>query len=631
MTGNSTIESSLGDSWWGIAFLFVLFCWFFAGSVGYGAWLRRRLLPEDTTLTRLSDAFLFASLLLWAAATALSAAGLLALLPGWAWWLVFLPGVVAGRRLFLDLLRALGERRVFAAVVVLIFLVRGLTAAVPAQHGDPLLYHLLGPRLWREAGGFTMHPDLPNALLASSWEILYVWPQLFWASSRPLFGLVEAHIFSQWLHLFLAWGGSALVVMRLFEREVRPRWLPLVGLAALFVAGVQWTAALAKNDAGIAFWVLGAVAFFADGFRKEKAWPFLLSGAFAGLALSGKVTALLSLAPLLGALFLAAKPWRCWPLTAKGALAWTGGLLAGAAPVYLRNYVLSGNPFFPLFPKLFPSPWLSRSWEAHFAQVHPSSPLEALPRLWQRLPELWRENPFVLLAALFLAIIAVRLALKRQKPDAGDVPALLVGAVAAYAVFVVTQAKEIELRYLGASLELLAAGGVFAALRWSSGLPTGRLQAGVATLVAIALLASSKLPLHVLHKMWKSPLGVEALSTHSAGEAKAWLRANAGDSFTVVAGDNEMYYLTPLRAAVLTERPDLDAATHEAGNLASYLSAVCGLTKARFLLDARPTGPHGLEARFGAAALAPAKVFSAQGAHVYELGRLEQRCSSSPQ
>lgn len=631
MTGNSAIESSLADSWWGIAFLFLLFCGFLAGSLGYGAWLRRRLFPGSTALAHLSDSFLLASLLLWASASALSAAGLLALLPGWAWLALFLPGLYLGRPVFLDLLRALGERRVFAAAAVVIFLVRGLTAAVPAQHGDPLLYHLLGPRLWREAGGFTMHPDLPNALLASSWEILYVWPQLFWASARPLFGLVEAQLFSQWLHLFLAWGGSALLVMRLFEREVRSRWLPLVGLAALFVAGVQWTAALAKNDAGIAFWTLGAAVYFSDGFRKERFSSFLLSGIFAGLALSGKVTALLSLAPLLGALLLAAKPWRNFSLSMRGALLWAGGLLLGAAPVYARNYLLSGNPFFPLFPGLFPSPWLSRSWEAHFAQVHPSSPLEALPRLWLRVPELWRESPFVVLAALFLAIAALRFVLRKPKADCGEIPALLAGALAAYAIFVVMQAKEIELRYLGASLELLAAGGVFAALRWSAGLPTGRLQAGVATLVAIALFASSKLPLHVLHKVWKSPIGVEALRTHSAGEAKAWLRANARDSFTVVAGDNEMYYLTPLRAAVLTERPDLDAATHDVKELKEFLGAICGLTQAKFLLDARPTGPHGLEAKFGKEAFAKAMVFSAQGANVYELGRLDQRCSSSAQ
>lgn len=615
------IESSLADSWWGTGFLFLLFCWFLLGTLGYGAWLRHRLFPAETALVRVSDAFLFGSLLLWAVATALASAHLLKLFPGWVWALAFLPGVALFRATALDFLRAAGERRVFVAAGLLIFLVRVLTAAVPAQHGDPLLYHLLGPRLWREAGGFVMHSNLPNALLASSWEILYLWPQLFWFSAKPFFGLVEAQLFSQWLHLIMAWGGSALLVMRLFEREVKPKWLPLIGLAALFVSGVQWTAALAKNDAGIAFWVLGSVVFFADGFRKRSPLCFALSGIFAGLALSGKVTALLSLAPLLGFLLLAEKPWQRWRLTFIGAAAWALGLLAGALPVYVRNYVLSGNPFFPLFPKVFPSPWLSRSWEAHFSQVHPSSPLEALPRLWLRAPELWRENPFILLAVGYLAWTVFRLAVRGARPAAGVVPALCAGALAAYCIFAVTQAPEIELRYLGASLMVLAAGGVFAILRASQHLPTGKLQAGAAVLIAVALFAASKLPLHVLHKIWRSPLGVAMVQTHSAGEAKAWLRQNAQGAFSVVAADNETYYLTPIPVAVLTERPDLDAATHGEKDFGKFIAAICARSGARFLLDARPLDPNGVEAKFGAELLLPARVFSAQGANVYDLSR----------
>lgn len=630
MDGNTLPESSLADSWPGIAFLFLLFCWFLVGTLGYGAWLRRRLFEGDTLLVRLSDCFLLGSVLLFASAFLLASIRVLGALPAWLWWLAFLPGVLAFRATGLDFLRSAGERRVFALAAVLIFFVRALTAAVPAQHGDPLLYHLLGPRLWREAGGFLMHPNLPNALLASSWETLYLWPQLFWFSSRPLYGLVEAQLFSQWLHLFLAWGGSALLVMRVFERDMRSRWLPLAGLAALFVAGVQWTAALAKNDAGIAFWVLGAVVFFGDGFRKRRRVCFLFSGIFAGLALSGKVTALLCLAPLLGMLLLASTPWRRWKFTLAAAAAFLLGFLGGALPIYLRNFFLAKNPFFPLFPKLFPSPYLSRSWEAHFAQVQPSSPLSSLPRLWQRFPELVKENPFTLVAVLFLLFLLAQL-MRKKLPESPRLAALLAGALASYAIFVVTQAPEIELRYLGASLELLAAGGVYATLRLSGLLPTMKLQTGAAMLVVVAIFAASKLPLHVLGKIWRSPLGVAMLSQHSAGEAKGWLRKNAGNSFTLVAGDNEMYYLTPLQAAVITERPDLDAATHDSKALADFLEKACGLTHARYLLDARPTGPHGLEARFGKESFTKATVFTAQGANVYELAKLDQRCSSIPE
>ncbi|MFX5595335.1 hypothetical protein ABTD92_22020, partial [Acinetobacter baumannii] len=79
-------------------------------------------------------------------------------------------------------------------------------------------------------------------------------------------------------------------VMRLFRGTVRKAWLPLAGLAALFVAGVQWTAPLAKNDAGIAFWVLGAVVYFSEARPERSGRKALLSGIFAGLAVAGKIT-----------------------------------------------------------------------------------------------------------------------------------------------------------------------------------------------------------------------------------------------------------------------------------------------------------------------------------------------------
>lgn len=575
-----------------------------------------------------ADSFLFGSLFLWVGAFLLASFWELRSLPGWAWLVLFFPGVIFSRQTVLDFLRAFGERRVFGFAAILVFSVRALTAAIPAQHGDPLLYHLLGPRIWAEAGGFTMNPDLPNALLASSWEVLYLWPQMFWMSVHPLFGLIEAQLFSQWLHLFLAWGGSALLVMRMMKPGLNSKWLPLAGFAALFVSGLQWTAALAKNDVGIAFWVLGAIVFFAEGFKNQRLIYLALSGVFGGLALSGKVTALLSLAPLLAALFFYYRPWNRLPWSLGAFAVWGSGLLLGAVPIYVRNFVLSGNPFFPLFSGVFPSPWLSKSWESHFSQVHPASHLDSIPRLWMRFPELWRENPFLTVVPLFALSVLGRFLLRRSRLEAGNIPALAVGGLAAYGVFVVTQAAEIELRYLGASLQLLAAIGVFVLIRWSTVTKSGRLQAGAASLIFIGIFVSSKLPLHVLYKIWSSPLGVEMVKTHSAGEAKAWLRKHASGSFTIVAADNETYYLTPLSVAVLTERPDLDAATRSEKDFGRFIEAICTKSGAKYLLDARPFDPNGVEARFGTERLAPAKVYSAQGANIYALSVLERLYSA---
>jgi hypothetical protein len=618
--GKSAAEFSLADSWGGITLLFLLFTYFFAGALGYGYGLRRILFPRAPLLSRCCESFLLASLVLWAAAFLLAATHSLRLVPRWAAWLAFLPGVFLFLPLALEISRAvLGKgRRLPAAVFLLVFSVRSLAASLPSQHGDPLLYHLLGPRLWMEAGGFLMHPHLPNALLASSWECLYLWPQLLWFSLSPMHGLVEAQIFSQWLHLFLAWGGSALLVMRLFRGTVRERWLPLSGFAALFVAGLQWTAPLAKNDAGIAFWCLGAIVYFIAALE-DRGWrPGLLSGLFSGLAVCGKITALVSLAPILGALLIASRPWKTRSFFPKESASWLSGFAAGSLPVYFRNFLLSGNPFFPLFPRLFPSPWISKSWEAHFSQVVPSSPLHAFPRVLGRAPELLHESPWIPAALLSLFFYSW------NRPS--RVP-LVAACFFSYALFVVTQAPEIELRYLGASLLILSAGGACFLLRIAERLPAGRAPSAAAFLLLAGMLASSRLPLHVARKIWASPLGAEFLKSHSAGEAKAWIRANAGDGFTVLAGDNETYYLTPVGVTVLTERSDLDEANAQT-DFPRFVQVLCRLTHARYLLDARPK--IGVGNKFGAAALAPAMVFSGQGAQIYDLRRLEAMSGVNP-
>jgi len=614
---------AFANSWAGIGLLFLFFVYFFLGSLGYGFLLRRFWRDQGGLLENTSDSFLLASALLWFVATLLASVHGLRWLPGWAASLVFLPGFLALLRESRLFQSALKNRSLcsFLFLFLFVFLLRALSAALPSRHGDPLLYHLLGPRLWMESGGFAMHRDLPTALLASSWEILYLWPQIFWFSTRPLFGLVEAQIFSQWMHLFFAWAGSGLLVMRLFQGALSPALLPMVGLSALFVSGLHWTAPLAKNDMGVAFWTLGAIVYFLEAFRKKSFFHAGLSGLFAGLALSGKVTALLSLGPILFTCLLAARPWRYWFFSFSSLLFWISGLLVGALPVYARNWILSGNPFYPLFPKLFPSPFLSPSFEAHFAQVHPGNPLEAIPRLWLRLPELWRESPFIFFAAALFTSLVYFLQKQRKGDSRDSEAAFLGGSFLAYSVFVLTQSVDIELRYLGASLQILAGGGVVFLLGLANRISSAKLRLGAFSLVLVSILGLSKLPLHVAYKIWKEPLGEAYISTHSSGEAKKWLRENAGKEFTVMVSDNESYYLTPIAHAVLSERADLDAATRGESNFSRFVAVLCEKSGAKYLFDSHPS--IGIAARFGAALPKEAILFSAQGANVYDLEKIE--------
>jgi hypothetical protein len=187
---------------------------------------------------------------------------------------------------------------------------------------------------------------------------------------------------------------------------------------------------------------------------------------------------------------------------------------------------------------------------------------------------------------------------------------------------VATQMKEIELRYMGPILMVLAASGILFFIRLEKLLPA-RFSRAYFSFFLILALAASKLPVHILRKQWSSPLGSQYVLTHTAGEAKGWLRAHmlAGEK-VVMAGDNEAYYLSTVPTTVLTENPALDRATIGEKDLKNFLKHVCSITRARYLLDARPE--IGFVARFGKDAGAKAIAFESNGSSVYDLFALEK-------
>jgi hypothetical protein len=89
----------------------------------------------------------------------------------------------------------------------------------------------------------------------------------------------------------------------------------------------------------------------------------------------------------------------------------------------------------------------------------------------------------------------------------------------------------------------------------------------------------------------------------------------------VINGDNETYYLSTIRSTVLTERPDIDAATYGKTNFPTFLSGLCQSSGAKYLLDARANAS--LEGRFPSPAWKASILFQADGATVYDLEKLQ--------
>lgn len=603
------------DSWLGMLPLTLYFLSFAAGIFGWGLIARGRLGGG------LSAPWLYSSVAAVAAAFAFGHLGLLGAGHKWLFLIFMHLGILFApwerARESLVLLR----NPWLNGMLLFVFGLRFLSAYLPQGHGDPLLYHLMGPRIWNQMGAVHLSPDLPIPLLAATWEYFYLWPQvLFTSEPASVHQLVVAQIFSQWIHLIWGLYGSIAVLHQLIGRK---SWFSgevergALFLALLFVPSIQWTAALAKNDCAVAFWSLGSWLFLREALASGGRRWWFLGGLFAGLAVSAKISAILFLIPLAAVVisqyFLARKPIvSLFPAL----LLAIGGALLGAGPVYFRNWWETKNPFYTMFAHWFPGPWVSQSWAAHFNTHQPSGGASWLEMMVMRLAQLGRESPMLWLW-LLLPLLLCKRESRRALADWGDWIAIF---LLSYILMFVAVMHDAELRYLGASLWVAAVLAVcFGLLAIREFFPRWQKAGGV--VVLLALLGISKLPTHFLWKFLRTEPGAAFVLTHTGGEAKRWLREKAGDRLVVIYGDNETYYLSTIRTTVLTERPDIDAATYKISDVKQFIKGLCETSGAGLLVDVRTA--TGLQKRFPGAPWEAAILFEHGTARVYDLVKLQ--------
>ncbi len=608
--------AALVNSWWGfLPLLFSFFC-FARAFLGWGLWLEKRVGGGE------AGVFLLSSLVAVGFAFVMGHLGFLG--PNYSWvfvlflvWGIYLAPLEKEKRWLFSF-----GHRWLDFLLLFVFGLRLLTAYLPQGHGDPLLYHLMAPRLWNLQGAVGLNTDLPIPLLASTWEYFYLWPQvLFTTPMASVKELVLAQIFCQWIHLF--WGlYGALFVVRELWRETKislgAREGFLLFVSFLFVASMQWTASLAKNDCAVAFWCLGAWLYL----RKPSPWHWLLAGTFAGLAVAGKINAILFLIPIalleMYKLFWVRKI-SSFPWLVAGVL----GFVLGAVPIYFRNWLETQNPFYTMFSHIFPGPWVSQSWADHFSAHQPSEHKNLLVMLWFRLQQLSRESPAYWLWLLLPAIVCFPVMRKKIWLLREWILIFLLSLV----ICVVALMPTAEVRYLGASLWIGALVGVYGYLVLCAHFPKFQIYGHFLLLVVI--LATSKLPTHFLWKFPKIAPGEAVVLQHTAGKAKAWLREHVkSENLVVLYGDNETYYLSNLRVTVLTERPDIDRATYGKKNVGEFLAGLCATSGARFLLDVRPNASLAL--RFPGNFWDQAVLYEADGARVYDLVKLQNLVLKKP-
>jgi len=213
----------------------------------------------------------------------------------------------------------------------------------PAIGKDALIYHLAVPKLFLKHHGIYFVGGNIFAYYPMNGEMLYV------------IGLaLRGDVLAKGFHFVMAL--SILLGMWQFMRHhiSEALFIPLALLIFYTIPSVFVTSHRAYNDLTVSFYTFSAVYAFVNWFaRKQSVW-LILCGVFSGLAMATKYTALFL--PFLGCLGIL---WAClhhrWrvPNTVRLLSVYIACALVVGSPFYIKNWVMTGNPFYPFMYGIF--------------------------------------------------------------------------------------------------------------------------------------------------------------------------------------------------------------------------------------------------------------------------------------
>ncbi|MDP8222037.1 MAG: hypothetical protein P9L99_01640 [Candidatus Lernaella stagnicola] len=265
----------------------------------------------------------------------------------------------------------------------------GAKLAQPAVEYDALTYHLHFPAQWLAAGRVflidTPFGDAAPGYAPATGELWYAWLMAPWRGAVDnvfafkLSGVDALAKVGQFPFLILALAALAAMGRRLVGKH-SAAYLP----AAMF-ALVPWVIRQASSpavDLMMSSLLLTALAFAVEHAHRSDRRFALFAGASLGLAAGVKFLAL-SYAPLVAAPLLVTFVRR----REKRLFAWwLGAAAVTAAPWYVRNWIVTGNPLFPLHVSLGSLSLFSGAFtrEAMLASpFHVPSFIDALPVIGQ--------------------------------------------------------------------------------------------------------------------------------------------------------------------------------------------------------------------------------------------------------
>lgn len=217
-------------------------------------------------------------------------------------------------------------RAIFCALTLAVTF---LFALDPPWAWDGLQYHLIAPRLILEQGRITAPPDNFSLNFPSLIEMLFLVGMTLKGD-----GAVQG---LHWVFLPLTLGAILVFSQKYFSWRIG--WLA----AAIFCAmpSMILLSTWAYNDLALVFYTFTAFAATLRARDSNRAGDFVLAGVLCGLAMGEKYTA--ALLPLV----LAAMLFRPTSAAIRNILFLLGAAALIAAPWFIRNWILVGNPFYP--------------------------------------------------------------------------------------------------------------------------------------------------------------------------------------------------------------------------------------------------------------------------------------------
>jgi len=219
----------------------------------------------------------------------------------------------------------------FVAVVTVIVL-DGFMAMAPLNGSDAMHYHFVAPALWLRSG---FKPLFSTTLsFATGQSHMLVLFGMALGSDRIAMGLIFVG--------GLLTAGSLYVLAR---EWLSPEWSLLAGLSFLLTPMVFWQMTVSgAPDIWMAFYTTLAVLAAARSIPIRSSRLAMLAGLFAGAAAGSKFTAWPIPASVILILLV---EWRSLRPMIASTLA---ALMAGTGCI-LRNYVWTGDPFFPFLTR----------------------------------------------------------------------------------------------------------------------------------------------------------------------------------------------------------------------------------------------------------------------------------------